>query len=111
LNADQISRKSAKQDEFDDLLSDLMGKEDKRNQKKKDRDSMQPYSSTFLEPNINNNMDFKRTEKWSTPNIELDPYMQSPKFPLGKHTSIMDDKISEDGRSYKSGITGKHQAY
>ena len=72
---------------------------------------MQPYSSTFLEPNINNNMDFKRTEKWSTSNIELDPYMQSPKFPLGKHTSIMDDKISEDGRSYKSGFTGKHQAY
>jgi len=70
---------------------------------------MQPYSSTFLEPNIHNNMDFKKTEKWSTPNIDLDSYLQSPKFPLGKHTSIMDDKISEDGRSYKSGFTGKQQ--
>lgn len=78
--------------------------------KKKDKESMQPYSSTYLDPSPNN-MDFKKTEKWSTPNIEIDQVMQSPKFPLGKHTSIMDDRISEDARSYKSGFAGRQNNF
>lgn len=55
-------------------------------------------------------MDFKKTEKWSTQHIDLEPNFQSPKFPLGKHTSIMDDR-SEDGRSYKSGFTGRQNNF
>lgn len=52
-------------------------------------------------------MDFKKTEKWSTPNIGFDSLMQSPKFPNNKNYSNVDDKNSEDNRSYKSGATGR----
>jgi hypothetical protein len=35
MNADQLSRKSGKKDEFDDLLDGLLSKEEKRSNKKK----------------------------------------------------------------------------
>jgi hypothetical protein len=55
-----MSRKSAKKDEFDDLLDGLLSKEEKKNTKKREKESMQPYSSTYLEPNPPIN-DFKKT--------------------------------------------------
>lgn len=57
-NADQLSRKSAKKDEYDDLLDGLLSKEEKKSNKRKD--NIQPYSSTYLDP-PNNMFDMKKT--------------------------------------------------
>ncbi len=54
-----MSRKPAKKDDFDDLLDDLLTKEEKRSNKKKD--TMQPYSSTYLDPPPNHMIDMKKT--------------------------------------------------
>lgn len=70
---------------------------------------MQPYSSSFLDPNPPA-FDFKKTEKWSTSNLEMhNIHHESPKFPNSRMNSLMDEKASEDGRSYKSGFTRQNQ--
>jgi hypothetical protein len=62
----------------------------------------------MLEPN---QLDFKRTEKWSAPNIQVDALYQPPKF----HNQINPRKDSfadsEDGRSFKSGVNNKVNNY
>lgn len=99
------SGKSVKKDEFDDLLDDLLSKEEKKATKKKEREAVQPFSSTQLDFQ-NSIPDFKRTEKWSTPNIDFINQNESPRFPKSRMNSL-EDKGSEDGRSYKSGFTGQ----
>lgn len=66
---------------------------------------MQPFSSTQLDF-VSPAMDFKRTEKWSTPNIEFSKTHESPRFPKSRMNSL-EDRGSDDGRSYKSGLTGQ----
>ena len=51
---------------------------------------MQPYSSSYLDPNPNP-YDFKKTEKWSTPNIEIHKtYNESPKFLNSRLNTLID---------------------
>jgi len=106
---DQLSFKSAKKDEFDDLLDDMLNKHEKKANKNKEKDVIQPYSSSFLDPPPPP-FDLKKTEKWSTPNIDGHNFHHdSPKFPNSRMNSMVDDKGSEDGRSYKSGFTRQNQ--
>lgn len=66
---------------------------------------MGPYSSTQLD--LFPTTDFRTTNKWSTPNININ---ESPKFPKSRMNSI-EDRGSDDGRSFKSGFTGRQNNY
>ena len=114
IAGDQLSRKSnrsAKKDDYDDL-EDMLFKDSGKNMKKKEKE-FQPHSSTHLDLYQSSN-DFKRTtEKWSTPNIDINPIQsyknESPRFPRSRKESIEDR--SEDARSFKSGAPGRQHQF
>ncbi|CAM6001663.1 unnamed protein product [Sphagnum balticum] len=74
-----------------------------KNAPKSRRDA--PRSSSYLE---HPSPDFRKTEKWSTPNIDYDgSFTPSPKFPANQRGRLHEDQGSEDNHSYRSGVTGK----